>query len=52
MVLSKQLGVFLNFVHNRFKLNVNEAFENGGFNITAEQFLLLDTLWTEGPMSQ
>lgn len=52
MVLSKQLGVFLNLVHNRFKQNVNEAFENGGFKITAEQFLLLDTLWTEGAISQ
>ena len=52
MVLSKQLGVFLNFVHNRCKQNVNEAFEKGGFKITAEQFLLLDTLWTEGAISQ
>lgn len=52
MVLSKQLGVFLNFVHNRFKQNVNEAFVNGGFDITAEQFLLLDTLWTEGTLTQ
>jgi len=52
MVLSKQLGVFLNFVHNKFKQSVNEAFEKGGYDITAEQFLLLDTLWTEGPLSQ
>jgi len=52
MVLSKQLGVFLNFVHNKFKQSVNEAFERGGYDITAEQFLLLDTLWTEGDLSQ
>ncbi|MBO4428224.1 MAG: MarR family transcriptional regulator [Bacteroidales bacterium] len=52
MVLSKQIGVFLNFVHNRCKQNINEAFEKGGYKITAEQFLLLDTLWTEGPISQ
>jgi len=52
MVLSKQLGVFLNFVHNKFKQSVNEAFEKGGYDITAEQFLLLDTLWTEGQLSQ
>ncbi len=52
MILSKQLGVFLNYVHNRFKLFVNEAMEAAGFNITAEQFLLLDTLWNEGPQSQ
>lgn len=52
MVLSKQLGVFLNFVHNRFKQNVNDAFVEGGYDITAEQFLLMDTLWTEGTISQ
>lgn len=52
MVLSKQLGVFLNFVHNRFKLWVNESLQKSGYNITAEQFLLLDTLWMEGPLSQ
>lgn len=52
MVLSKQLGVFLNFVHNRFKQNVNDAFIEGGYDITAEQFLLMDTLWTEGTISQ
>lgn len=52
MVLSKQLGVFLNFVRNRFKQNVNDAFMQGGYDITAEQFLLLDTLWTEGVLTQ
>lgn len=52
MVLSKQLGVFLNFVHNRFKQNVNDAFIKGGYDMTAEQFLLMDTLWTEGVMTQ
>lgn len=52
MILSKQLGVFLNFVHNRFKQNVNESFAEKGYGITAEQFLLLDTLWTEGTLTQ
>ncbi len=52
MILSKQLGVFLNYVHNRFKLFFKESMEAAGYNITAEQFLLLDTLWNEGPLSQ
>ena len=52
MILSKQLGVFLNFVHNRFKQCVNAAFAEGGFDITAEQFLVLDTLWDEGVLTQ
>ena len=52
MVIGKQLGLFLNFVHNRFKLCVNDSLQKAGYNITAEQLLLLDTIWTEGPMSQ
>lgn len=52
MVLSKQLGVFLNFVHNRFKQKVNDVLSEAGYDITAEQYLLLDTLWTEGAMPQ
>lgn len=52
MILSKQLGVFLNFVHNRFKQCVNAAFAEGGYDITAEQFLVLDTLWDEGVLTQ
>jgi len=52
MVLSKQLGVFLNFVHNKFKQKVNDVLSEAGYDITAEQYLLLDTLWTEGPLPQ
>lgn len=52
MILSKQLGVFLNFVHNRFKQCVNASFSDSGFGITAEQFLVLDTLWDEGVLTQ
>ena len=33
MVLSKQLGVFLNYVHNRFKLYFNESMEAAGFTL-------------------
>ena len=52
MILNKQLGVFLNFVHNRFKKYMTAFFHEGGYNITPEQFLLLDALWDMGVMSQ
>ena len=52
MILNKQLGVFLNIVHNRFKKYMTAFFQEGGYNITPEQFLLLDALWDMGVMSQ
>ena len=52
MILNKQIGVFLNLVHNRFKQYITTLFQKEGYNITPEQFLVLDTLWNEGKMSQ
>ena len=52
MILNKQVGVFLNLVHNRFKQYITAFFQEEGYNITPEQFLVMDTLWDEGSMSQ
>lgn len=52
MILNKQVGVFLNLVHNRFKQYISSFFQEEGYNITPEQFLLMDTLWDEGTISQ
>ncbi|MEF9987107.1 MAG: MarR family transcriptional regulator [Bacteroidales bacterium] len=52
MILNKQVGVFLNLVHNRFKQYITTIFLQKGHNITPEQFLVMDTLWDEGIMSQ
>ncbi len=52
MILNKQVGMFLNLVHNRFKQYVTAIFEEHGFNITPEQFLVMDTLWDEGVLTQ
>lgn len=52
MILNKQVGVFLNLVHNRFKQYITAFFQEEGINITPEQFLVMDTLWDEGKMSQ
>lgn len=52
MILNKQVAMFLNLVHNRFKQYVAGIFESQGFNITPEQFLVMDTLWDEGVLTQ
>ncbi len=52
MILNKQVGVFLNLVHNKFKQYVTDIFEDQGFNITPEQFIVMDTLWDEGTLTQ
>ncbi len=52
MILNKQVGVFLNIVHNKFKQYIATIFLKHGHNITPEQFLVMDTLWDEGILSQ
>ena len=52
MILNKQVGVFLNLVHNRFKQYITVFFQEEGYDLTPEQFLVMDTLWDEGKMSQ
>ena len=52
MILNKQVGVFLNLVHCKFEQYMNSIFQKHGFNLTPEQFLVMDTLWDEGVLSQ
>lgn len=52
MILNKKVGVFLNLVHCRFKLYMSIIFQSHGFDISPEQFLVLDTLWDDGVLSQ
>ena len=52
MILNKQVAVYLNLVHNRTKQYISTIFQEHGFNITPEQFLVMDTLWNEGTMTQ
>lgn len=39
-------------VHCRFKLYLSTIFQRNGYDITPEQFLVLDTLWDDGVQSQ
>lgn len=52
MILNKQVGVFLNIVHFRFKQYLSSIFTKYGFDLTPEQYLVMDTLWDEGVLSQ
>ncbi len=52
MVLSKQIALFLNIAHNSVKQTISDVFQEGGFNLTPEQFLVMDTLWDEGVLTQ
>jgi DNA-binding MarR family transcriptional regulator len=52
MVLSKQVGVYLNQGHCLFKQFIYKSFLSNGFDLTPEQFLVMDTLWDEGVLNQ
>ena len=52
MILNKQVGVFLNLVHNRFKQYITTIFLEQGYDLSPEQFLVMDTHWDEGVISQ
>ena len=52
MVLEKQVFLFLNIVHNSMKQRINETFRRKGFQLSPEQFLVMDTLWDEGVLTQ
>lgn len=52
MILIKQLVLFQNIVHSSMKQFMVEDFRKAGFNLTPEQFLVMDTLWDEGVLTQ
>ena len=52
MLLEKQIILFLNIVHNSVKQSLSEVFKRVGFMLSPEQFLVLDTLWDEGVLTQ
>lgn len=52
MILNKQVGVFLNIVHYEFKTYINSVFQDHKFDLTPEQYLVMDTLWDDGILSQ
>lgn len=52
MILVKQAGVYVNILNCRLKKYLSEVFKQNGINLTAEQYLVMDTLWNEGTLTQ
>lgn len=52
MLLSKEIAVYLNIAHCRVKQYTAAMLRKNRIDLTPEQFLLIDLLWNQGPMSQ
>lgn len=52
MLLSKEIAVELNLTGCRLKQYTSVMLKLRGVNLTPEQFLLIDLLWNQGPLSQ
>ena len=52
MMLIKQVGVLVNIFNCKLKKHMAAEFKAHGINLTAEQFLVMDTLWNQGEMTQ
>ena len=51
-MLVKQVGVLVNILNCKLKRHIASVFKKEGINLTAEQFLVMDTLWNQGEMTQ
>ena len=51
-MLVKQVGVWVNILNCKLKKHLAAVFKANGINLTAEQFLVMDTLWNQGEMTQ
>ena len=52
MILVKQAGVYVNILNCKLKKYLAQVFKKNGVNLTAEQYLVMDTLWNEGTLTQ
>ncbi len=52
MMLIKQAAVYVNILNCRLKKHIADVFKKKGVNLTAEQYLVMDTLWNEGTLTQ
>lgn len=52
MILVKQVAVYVNIFNCKMKKHFASFFKANGINLTAEQFLVMDTLWNQGELTQ
>lgn len=51
-MLVKQVGVYVNILNCKLKKYLAEVFKKNNVNLTGEQYLVMDTLWNEGTLTQ
>ncbi|MBO7468685.1 MAG: MarR family transcriptional regulator [Bacteroidales bacterium] len=52
MMLIKEIAVYVNILNSRIKKCFFDDLQNNGINVTPEQYLVLDILWENQPLSQ
>ena len=52
MIILKQVGVYVNILNCRLKKHLADVFKKNNVNLTGEQYLVMDTLWNEGVLTQ
>ena len=52
MLLSKEIAVYLNLAACKLKQYTAAMLKQSNVDLTPEQFLLIDLLWNQGPMTQ
>lgn len=52
MLLSKEIAVYINLAACKLKQYTALMLKQSNIGLTPEQFLLVDLLWNQGPMSQ
>lgn len=52
MMIIKEIAVYVNILNSRIKKYFFDKLKENWINITPEQFLVLDILWKEQPLSQ
>ena len=54
MIMGKQqrIGVYINMLNCKLIKILSANFRRAGINLTCEQFIVMDTLWRQGKMTQ
>ena len=52
MMLIKEISVYVNILNSRIKKRFFDDLQKNGIDVTPEQYLVLDILWDNQPLSQ
>ena len=48
----QRIGVYINMLNCKLIKLLSASFKKSGINLTSEQFIVMDTLWRQGKMTQ